>query len=184
MAYWGEWSDDGSVKPIKEPSAATLTLAYQITGEVTYAIRALRNAAIRLKIARRVLRGGREHADMGGAVCSVAAGHGRNWGQGAVTACYGPLLLGTREILGKVAPLITIKKADGQNQAPSTLLSLVRPIIGTENNIEVIFYNSGDSSLKFSWQLQNYINASGKKVEENPWHDETLAANKIQKRIL
>ena len=55
----------------------------------------LRSAATRLNIARRVLRGGREHADMGGAVCSVAAGHGRNWGQGAVTACYGPLLLGT-----------------------------------------------------------------------------------------
>ena len=25
MAYWGEWSDDGSVKPIREPSTATLT---------------------------------------------------------------------------------------------------------------------------------------------------------------
>ena len=81
MAYWGEWSDDGSVKPIQEPSTATMTLAYQVTGEIAYAMRALRSAATRLQIARRVLRGGREHADMGGAVCSVAAGHGRNWGQ-------------------------------------------------------------------------------------------------------
>ena len=102
MAYWGEWSDDGSVKPIREPSTATatLTLAYQVTGDIRYAMRALESAGTRLGMARRVLRGGREHADMGGAVCSVAAGHGRNWGQGAVTACYGPLLLGTREGTG------------------------------------------------------------------------------------
>ena len=184
MAYWGEWSDDGSAKPIQEPSTATLTLAYQITGEVAYAARALRNAAIRLNMARRVLRGGREHADMGGAVCSVAAGHGRNWGQGAVTACYGPLLLGTREILGQVVSLIDIRKVDGTGQIPSTLLTLVRPIIGPENKAEVIFYNSGDSSLKFSWQPRNYINVSGKKVEESLWYEETLAADEIQKRTL
>jgi hypothetical protein len=180
MAYWGEWSDDGSVKPIQEPSTATLTLAYQLTGEVTYASRALQNAATRLNIARRVLRGGREHADMGGAVCSVAAGHGRNWGQGAVTACYGPLLLGTREILGKVTPLIDIKKAERRSQTPSALLSLVRPIVGTDNTTEVIFYNSGDSPLKFSWHQHSQTDKS---VEEIPWHEEILAANEIQKRI-
>ena len=190
MAYWGEWSDDGSVKPIQEPSTATLTLAYQVTGKVAYAVRALRNAATRLNIARRVLRGGREHADMGGAVCSVAAGHGRNWGQGAVTACYGPLLIGTREILGKVTPLIDIKKADGTGQMPSTLLSLVRPIIGTDRTVEVIFYNSGDSPLNFVWQLQSYADTSDKKLgetcpdEEVTWHHETLEANEIQKRTL
>ena len=190
MAYWGEWSDDGSVKPIQEPSTATLTLAYQITGEVAYAVRALRNAYTRLNIARRVLRGGREHADMGGAVCSVAAGHGRNWGQGAVTACYGPLILGTREILGKVAPLIDIKKADGTGQMPSTLLSLVRPIIDTDSTVEVIFYNSGDSPLNFVWQLQSHADTSDKRLgetcpdEEVTWHHETLEANEIQKRTL
>ncbi len=190
MAYWGEWSEDGSVKPIQEPSTATLTLAYQVTGEVAYAVRALQIAATRLNIARRVLRGGREHADMGGAVCSVAAGHGRNWGQGAVTACYGPLHLGTREILGRVVPLIAIKKSDQQGQVPSTLLSLVRPIVGTDNTVEVIFYNSGDSSLRFAWRLQSNADASNKRIsefsstEENPWHEETLKANGIQKRLI
>ena len=180
MAYWGEWSDDGSVKPIQEPSTATLTLAYQLTGEVTYALRALQNAATRLDIARRVLRGGREHADMGGAVCSVAAGHGRNWGQGAVTACYGPLLLGTREILGKIAPLIDIKKTERRSQTPSALFSLVRPIVGTDNTAEVIFYNSGDSPLKFSWHPHRHTDEP---VEEIPWREETLAANEIQERV-
>ena len=189
MAYWGEWSDDGSVKPIREPSTATLTLAYQITGEVSYAVRALQNAAKRLNMAHRVLRGGREHADMGGAVCSVAAGHGRNWGQGAVTACYGPLLLGTREILGKVVPLINIKTNDGKCHNPSALLTLVRPLIGEDNSVEVIFYNSSDSTLTFSWQSQPHIKGSEQKTtelnaaEENPWREETLEANHVLKWI-
>ncbi len=182
MAYWGEWSDDGSVKPIREPSTATLTLAYQVTGDVTYALRALQSAATRLNMARRVLRGGREHADMGGAVCSVAAGHGRNWGQGAVTACYGPLLLGTREVLGKVSPLITIKNADGKNQIPSNLLSLVRPLIGKDYNVEVIFYNSGDSPFTFSWQFHTHDDVL-QSAKETSWNEETLEASEIQKRI-
>lgn len=152
MAYWGEWSDDGSVKPLREPSTATLTLGYQVTGEVAYAARALRNAATRLQIARRVLRGGREHADMGGAVCSVAAGHGRNWGQGAVTGCYGPLLLGTREVQGEVTPLIEIQHADTPGH-PGTLLSLVRPVLGEAGGAAVTFYNGGDAPLTFSWRL-------------------------------
>ena len=181
MAYWGEWSDDGSVKPIREPSTATLTLAYQVTGEIVYAVRALQSAATRLNIARRVLRGGREHADMGGAVCSVAAGHGRNWGQGAVTACYGPLLLGTREILGSVVPLIEFRKVE---RIPSALFSLVRPIIDKDNTAEVIFYNSEDSSLKFTWKLQSTISTSDKKTEETEWYDEKLSAKEVQKRIL
>ena len=171
MAYWGEWSDDGSVKPIQEPSTATLTLAYQVTGEAVYAMRALRSAATRLRMARRVLRGGREHADMGGAVCSVAAGHGRNWGQGAVTACYGPLLLGTREIQSKVTQLLEIRQGNRQNH-PRTLLSLVRPLVNGAQQAEVIFYNGGDSPFTFSWRLQT--------DEAAVWHTITLDAGEVQ----
>ena len=40
-----------------------------------------------------ILRGGREHADMGGAICSVAAGHGRNWGHGAVPGLLCPAIV-------------------------------------------------------------------------------------------
>ena len=170
MAYWGEWSDDGSVKPIQEPSTATFTLAYQVTGEIGYALRALRGAATRLGIARRVLRGGREHADMGGAVCSVAAGHGRNWGQGAVTACYGPLLLGTREVHSEVTQLLEVRHAD-RHSHPPTLLSLVRPIVGTEKSAEVVFYNGGDMPLTFSWRLQT--------GEESVWNKTTLDAGEM-----
>ncbi len=177
MAYWGEWSNDGSVKPIREPSTATLTLAYQVTGEIIYALRALGSAGTRLGMARRVLRGGREHADMGGAVCSVAAGHGRNWGQGAVTACYGPLLLGTREVQGAVTQLLEVQRGDGKRHPPSNLLSLVRPILGSQDaSAEAVFYNGGDAPLKFSWRFRDGDEASA-------WHAETLAAYETQKRV-
>lgn len=147
MIYWGEWSDDGSVKPIKEPSTAALTLAYQLTGEVKYATRAFRSAAKRLRMAQRVLRGGREHSDMGGAVCSVVAGHGRNWGQGAVTGCYGPLLLGTRELQSKVTPLLEIrdrKSADG-------ILTLIQPPVSKRGIINC--YNANDAEISLSWRI-------------------------------
>ena len=175
MAYWGEWSDDGSVKPIREPSTATMTLAYQVTGEITYAMRALRSAATRLQIARRVLRGGREHADMGGAVCSVAAGHGRNWGQGVVTACYGPLLLGTREVQSEVTQLLEVRQGDKRSH-PSSLLSLVRPILGTEKSAEVTLYNGGNSPLTVSWRL--------KTDEATAWRTATLGVAEMQQYSL
>ena len=105
-------------------------------------------------MARRVLRGGREHADMGGAVCSVAAGHGRNWGQGAVTACYGPLLLGTREIQGEVRPLLEVRREDGKSHPPPGLLSLVRPLPGEAVAAEVVFHNGGEAPLSFSWRIR------------------------------
>ena len=175
MAYWGEWSDDGSVRPIQEPSTATLTLAYQVTGEIAYAMRALRSAATRLGIARRVLRGGREHADMGGAICSVAAGHGRNWGQGAVTACYGPLLLGTREVQSEVTQLLQVRQGNRQCH-PSTLLSLVRPVLSPEKSAEVTFYNGGNSPLTVSWRLQT--------DEAAAWRTTALGAGEMQQHAI
>ena len=127
-----------------------MTLAYQLSGNPEFAMRAFQSASTRLKIARRVLRGGREHADMGGAVCSVAAGHGRNWGHGAVTSCYGPLLLGTREIQSAVVPMLEVRTDDGEHCLPQNLLSLIRPPM--EGYGDVVFYNGGNSTLSFSWR--------------------------------
>ena len=123
----------------REPSTAALTLAYQITGDAGYAARALDTAARKLTMARRVLRGGREHADMGGAVCSVAAGHGRNWGTGAVTGCYGPLLLGTCDRMGAVTPRIEL------TGRPAGLLSLV-----SDNAVR--FYNGSTGAVACRWR--------------------------------
>ena len=151
MIYWGYWSDDGSARPGIDPCTSTLTLAYQMTGEVEHARRALKTAVTRLAMARRVLRGGREHADMGGAICSVAAGHGRNWGQGAVTGCYGPLLLGTREIQSSVSPLIEVRDRDNNPRLPEEVLSLVIPPISGEG--QVLFYNGSEEGVDLSWRV-------------------------------
>ena len=139
MIHWAEWHDDGSTTPTLEPSTAALTLAYQVTGDAAYAARALDTAARKVAMARRVLRGGREHADMGGAVCSVAAGHGRNWGAGTVTGCYGPLLLGTCDRMGAVTPRIEL------SDRPAGLLSLV-------SDSAVRFYNGSGTAVTCRWR--------------------------------
>ncbi|NKB66663.1 MAG: hypothetical protein GKR89_06345 [Candidatus Latescibacteria bacterium] len=151
MIYWGQWGEDGAVQPVQEPSSAALSLAYQLTGQIDYAHRALAAAADKLTMARQVLRGGREHTDMGGAVCSVAAGHGRNWGCGAVTGCYGPLLLGTREILGAVRPLVEIRDASERDRVPEQILPLVRPPLREPG--EVSFYNGGEQAVELTWRI-------------------------------
>ena len=139
MIHWAEWHEDGSTRPTRAPCTAALTLAYRITGNADYAARALDTAARKLVMARRVLRGGREHADMGGAICSVAAGHGRNWGAGAVTGCYGPLLLGTRDRMGAPTPRIQLAGA------PAGLLSLV-------SDDAVRFYNGSADPIACRWR--------------------------------
>jgi hypothetical protein len=148
MTYWGMWGDDGSVKPTTEPCTAALTLAYQVTGNVVYAERAFKQASTKLMMARRALRGGREHADMGSAICSTAAGHGRNWGIGAVTGCYGPLLLGTREVKGKVTPLLEVKHEGGDGLSDG-VMALV------QSDTRARFYNGGKSLETFFWRWEN-----------------------------
>lgn len=159
------------IEPIQEPSTATLTLAYQMTGKLDFVRRALKSAATKLMMARRVLRGGREHSDMGGAICSVAAGHGRNWGQGAVTGCYGPLLLGTREIQSRVTPMIEVKDDAGEIRLPEGILSLVSPPM--KSNGEVVFFNGSETTVNFSWRKY--------RVEEKDWIDVTLGPDELKK---
>lgn len=151
MLYWGVWNpEDGAVTPTREPSTAALTLAYQLTGDTAYARRAFRAAATKLMMARRILRGGREHADMGGAVCSVAAGHGRNWGIGAVTGCYGVLTLGTREVASAVQPEVEVRQADGTPGLPEAVLALVVPPVPGPGSVGLL--NGGEAPVTFAWR--------------------------------
>jgi hypothetical protein len=153
MTFWGVWNDTtGNVTATKEPCTAALTLAYQLTGDVDYAKRAFSQAVRKLSMARRVLRGGREHADMGGGVCSAAAGHGRNWGWGAVTGCYGPLMLGTREIKSAVVPAVKVESSS-QSSLPDDVLTLVRPDHGGE--VEVTVYNGGTNAHKLTLHAES-----------------------------
>jgi hypothetical protein len=151
MLYWGEFGEDGSARPLREPSTAASTLAFQISGDMRHARRALRGGARKFAMALRILRGGREHADMGGAICSVAAGHGRNWGAGAVTGCYGSLLLGCREAKGELVPTVRLHDADGNARVPEEILPLVRPAVGTQA-AELLLYNGGQEDVQLTWR--------------------------------
>ncbi|MDE0685189.1 MAG: hypothetical protein OXI63_19865, partial [Candidatus Poribacteria bacterium] len=71
-----------------------------------------------------------------------------------------------------------VEKSNGNNHPPPTLLSLVRPILGSkEGNAEAVFYNGGDASLTFSWRFRSTS-------EISTWHEETLATHQSEKRIL
>ena len=165
MIYWGQWREHGSVQPVREPSTAALTLGYQLSGEVSLARRALRSAAAKFTMARRVLRGGREHADMGGAISSVAAGHGRNWGCGSVTGCYGPLILGTRELQSAVMPMVEW----GGGFLPEGLLSLLRPPVGGAG--EMLLYNTSEERIDLVWR----------RVGAKEWSRIALEPGEVQK---
>ena len=77
---------------------------------------------------------------------------GNDWGAGAVTGCYGPLLLGTRDRMS--APTPRIQLAD----APAGLLSLV-------SDDAARFYNGSADDIACRWRPA----ATGR------WHDLTLA---------
>lgn len=149
MLRWVSYRGHGAIVPSHEPSTAALALAWQLTGNPAFAARALAGAARKLALARRVLRGGREHADRGGAVCAVAAGHGRNWGVGAVTGCLGPLLLGNVLRLGREAPAIEVLEGRVR-RLPETVVSLVRRLPG--GRIEVDWFNGGETEAALSWR--------------------------------
>lgn len=151
MLYWGEFAEDGSARPLREPSTAASTLAFQISGDLGHAQRALTGARRKFDMARRILRGGREHADMGGAICSVAAGHGRNWGTGAVTGCYGPLLLGCHESRSETVTAVRLVDDSRVTRVPEQILSLVRPAVGATAG-ELLLFNGGESDMRFCWR--------------------------------
>lgn len=111
MQRWYLENNDGTLRPSPLATPAASTLAWDLTGDLRYPLHALRLAARRTDVALRAMRSGREHADKGCSIASVMAGHGRNWGTGAVTGCLQPLLAGGDVIAGTlhgaIEPLCT-----------------------------------------------------------------------------
>jgi len=97
MLFWGTWNEDDSVTPLREPSTAALALAYQITGDRAHAERALEAAHTKLMMARRVLRGGREHAVDLGQPGRAAAGYPPLSGTGGTVSGCGTAPLSDQE---------------------------------------------------------------------------------------
>ena len=67
-----------------------------------------------------------------------------------MTGCYGPLLLGTREILSGLTPTIEVKNEREEVRLPKEIVSLVKPPVGNEG--EVLFFNGGERAVRFSWR--------------------------------
>lgn len=156
MLRWARLDGDGALRWDLEPCAAALALAWQVTGEVAHATRALRQAAERLRVARRVLRGGREHADMGGSVAAVAQGHGRNWGVGTVTGCLGPLLLGATEPCGAVQGRVAFDR--GLPPGVGSLVAADHVVLGNFSEAPVeVAWRSGESGTRTTLLASNAV---------------------------
>ena len=67
-----------------------------------------------------------------------------------MTGCYGPLLLGTREIQNRATPSIEVKDHKGNGRLPEEILSLVIPPIAGAG--EVLFFNGSETTVTFSWR--------------------------------
>ena len=147
MLYWQTFDKDGRCCFLNEPPTSFFTLAYQITGNIEYADRALKMAARKLRIARSVLRSGYEHADMGGAVCSIASGHGRNWGIGSITGCYAPLILGSTESLGSLKTIIQFKLPNISKKC----ISIIRRI--DHDTSELNLFNFSENNIKIDMTI-------------------------------
>ena len=72
---------------------------------------------------------------------------GRNWGGGAVTGCYGTLLMGTCEVQGAVVPLV--EWAEGH--LPEQILALLQPPVSGPG--AVLFYNGGEERQALGWRM-------------------------------
>ena len=94
MIRWAYRDESGELLAEGSPSPSTLMLAYQITGDETYAARSMELAACRLRLARGCLRDGRRHGCGARSVSAVASGHGRDSGYGNVTGSFYALTLG------------------------------------------------------------------------------------------
>jgi len=147
MIYW-YYLDDLKPSHYDEPSSSFFTLAYNVTGNLDYAIRALHHSSRKLKIASSLLRLGYEHSDSGKLLSSIISGHGRNWGVGAVTGCYSPLLVGTDENLGNYNYVLKFQS----ETLPRGCLPLIRQM--SDNKIEIKIYNVTNSEkiIKFLYK--------------------------------
>ena len=99
MIYW-YYLEKLEAKHTDEPPTSFFTLAYNITGKIEFAERALKTSSRKIKIASSILRSGHEHSDSGKLYSSVISGHGRNWGVGSITGCYPSLFIGSDGNLG------------------------------------------------------------------------------------
>ncbi len=123
MIRWGYRQPDGSILPEQALSCASMALGYALTGDVEWARRAMELAALRIKLAARSLRDGRESGCLGDTTHAAAAGNGRCSGYGCMTTAYYPLVAGAVRRFGQeeLDPRLP------QTPLPPQMATLIRP---------------------------------------------------------
>lgn len=149
MQRWYLEDADGTLRPSPLACPAAAALAWDLTGDLRYPLHALRLARRRTEVAVRGLRSGREHADKGCSIASVMAGHGRNWGIGAVTGCLQQLLVGGDVVNGLLAPAVTVPFGNPE------LVHLVR---SQPSGNELRLWNLGETSTSCTVQHDGRAN--------------------------
>ena len=150
---WGRRQADGSVEEITEPSPAAWLLAYQVTGDDSYAATAMASAAERLRLTNGAIRDGRDHGCAGDTVGAVASGHGRADRHGDVNTVFGPIALGSMRLFSAEEPIVVVSGG-----LPEGVLSHVRFALQPE----VTFVNESGAAVEFSYRDASAGAASGK----------------------
>ena len=159
MIYW-YYLEKLEAKHTDEPPTSFFTLAYNITGKIEFAERALKTASRKIKIASSILRSGHEHSDSGKLYSSVISGHGRNWGVGSITGCYPSLFIGSDENLG----IFNYKFKFLSKTLSSGCLPVVRSLL--DYKTELLFYNF--SNIKQNIKLIHKNNSEQVDLELKP----------------
>lgn len=116
--YVGEDHEEVDLHAVSERTPAANILAYEITGDERYAVRALTLAANRLRVARQALPDGRKNGCSAKSVSAVVHGHGRNFFAGSASPVLGSTVLESawRKGLG----------ATGEGRGPGHLSRMAR----------------------------------------------------------
>ncbi len=145
MIYW-YYLDKNNLRLLNEPPTSFFCLMYQITGEIKYVERAFNIASRKIRIGSSKLKLGYQHSDAGCYLSSVISGHGRNWGIGAITGFYGPLLIGSDEGLG-------LNKSSINFVTPSLInnqcISLTRNISKKQDELEIYNFSNKLQKIEF-----------------------------------
>ncbi len=150
MIYWYH-INNLATKISDEPPTSFFMLAYNITGDLKYAQRALKTAARKIKLSSSLLRSGYEHSDSGKLFSSVVSGHGRNWGVGAVTGCYSGLISGSNENLG----IYDYKFKFLSKTLSNGCLPLTRGLLSGETELLIYNFANITNTISFIYKKNN-----------------------------
>jgi len=140
---------DGWLSRAVGASPAALGLAYTITGQEAYLVRALDTATVRLQIAMEIFKDGRHHACGAQSISAVVRGHGRENNYGNVTATLYPAALGAYDFAGSADPEVRLRhQFDRQWQPglPPEVAVLLRP--AGDDTVQLTAVNRGAEAVQ------------------------------------